>query len=562
MNNNRGVALALALMSMMLITTLSAAFVMTAVREKNMADISVRSAKAMYAAEAGANAGLLGLSNLINVFMLNTVNATNPSVVAANATTYANTNNGLGLLMTYVRNNGAALLSQVGSEAQYIGANAVTDNGITWYVLKIKQKSNPSSPTPNVWDFPYLYKIEAVGVNGSQLRVVRLNGDFTVRVQKDNFARYALFTNSQNMPDGTNVWFTGSARFAGPLFTNGQYNFAYNPSGTFTDTVKQSALQARFYNNGSALLADADANGSRDVPSFAAGFSRGVTAIAMPTTSDETSVANEAAGGMTYSSTGIYVPLTGSTLKGGVYVYGDAAVNLSLDASNRQVITITQTGGSKTITLDRSTNQTLVNASGVTTAYSGLPDGLNNGGTLVYVRGNVTALSGTVQGDNQMTISTRNDIVINNNLRYEHYTPASGVLGNASYVPPSAEGFDNLLGLVSWQGNARIASTAPNNMDVHATVMAKQGIFTVDNYNSGSPKGVATVLGGVITNNYGAFGTFTSSTGAISTGYSRNFNYDTRMQAAMSPPYFPTMNTFIAFTDDIADKLTWQQGGF
>ncbi|MEI6438343.1 MAG: DUF4900 domain-containing protein [Candidatus Omnitrophota bacterium] len=566
MNNNRGVALAISLMCLVMITTLASAFVMVALREKTMSEIEIRAGKAMYAAEAGANSGLLTLSNLINVYMLEAVNRTSPSVVASNATTYANTANGVGLLMAYVRDNDSPylqLLTQNGAEAVYTGTSAALDNGTARYTIRITQKSNPTSPSTNVWDFPFYFKIQATGANGSQTRRTTLHGDFTVRVQKDNFARYALFTNTQTMPDGTNVWFTGTARFAGPLFTNGQYNFAYNPSGTFTDSVQQHGTQARFYNNNNPVLLDADVNGSRDVPTFDNGFSRGMATIATPTSSDETSMANEASGGTTISSTGIYVPVTAANaLKGGIYVYGDAAMALTVDGSGRQVIVVTPSSGTaKTITLDKAANHTLVTSGGTTTTYTGLPDGASNVGTIVYVRGNITGLSGTVQSDNQMTIAARNDVVINNNLRYQSYTPSSGTLGTSGYVAPTAEGATNLLGLVSWQGNARI-NTSASALDVHATIMAKSGIFTVDNYDTISPRGAVTVLGGVITNNYGAFGTFNSSSGVIVSGFSRNFNYDTRMQSAMSPPYFPTMSTFIAFTNDIDDKLAWQQGGF
>jgi hypothetical protein len=32
------------------------------------------------------------------------------------------------------------------------------------------------------------------------------------------------------------------------------------------------------------------------------------------------------------------------------------------------------------------------------------------------------------------------------------------------------------------------------------------------------------------------------------------------MALGEAPPYFPTLNTFIAFTNDITDKLVWQEG--
>ena len=109
----------------------------------------------------------------------------------------------------------------------------------------------------------------------------------------------------------------------------------------------------------------------------------------------------------------------------------------------------------------------------------------------------------------------------------------------------------------------RIGTSAPDNVNVHTTILSQDGIFQVDSYNDTArgPRGTATVLGGVITNNYGAFGLFNGSTGQQTAGYGRNFVYDERMQTGSAPPYFPTLDTFIAFTNDIADTLVWQEGG-
>jgi hypothetical protein len=562
--NNKGAVLVISLMVTVIVTALSTAFILKTVQEKNAAEIEVRSAKVNYATEAGGNGGLSMLYNLINYYMLNKVNSTDPSVVSSNAATYASSRNGIGLLMTYVRNGSTALLTQNGAnEVVYTGTSTAIDNGSCTYTIRINPKGNPTSPGSNVWDFPFFFKIQATGANGSQQMKKTLYGDFTVRVQKDNFARYALFTNTQTTQSGTDVWFTEFTNFSGPIFTNGRYNFAYNPSGTFYDLAKQKETTARFFNNNHPVLLDAAANGTRDVPSFPAGFQRGVTGITMPTSSVESSMSSEAAGGNTYSSNGIYIPTSGTNMSGGIYVNGDATVDLGLDGSDRQVITVVQGSTTKTITIDKATNHTIVKiGSGSPTTYTGLPDGVSDIGPLMYVHGNITSLKGTVQSSTKMTISSQNDIVIKNNLTYETYTPSSGTPGEAGYVAPSAEGADNLLGILSWQGNVRISSTAPSDIQIHATIMAKEGVFSVDNYETINPKGTATILGGVISDNYGAFGTFDSSSGDLVSGYGRNFAYDSRMETAATPPYFPTMNTFIAFTDDIEDKLSWQQGGF
>jgi hypothetical protein len=195
---------------------------------------------------------------------------------------------------------------------------------------------------------------------------------------------------------------------------------------------------------------------------------------------------------------------------------------------------------------------------------AGLPDGVDDVGTIVYVDGQITDFRGTVKGDEQTTVASTSDIIIKNNVTYQNYTAATGTPGTSGYVPPSADGYDNLLGIVSWEGDVRVGTTAPNNITVHGTVLASSGVMKVDNYDDtgvGS-RGTATVLGGVITDNYGAFGQFNSSSGNQVSGYGRNFVYDQRMAVGSAPPYFPTLNTFVAFTNDITDKLVWQGGNF
>ncbi|VAW18673.1 hypothetical protein MNBD_BACTEROID05-235, partial [hydrothermal vent metagenome] len=142
------------------------------------------------------------------------------------------------------------------------------------------------------------------------------------------------------------------------------------------------------------------------------------------------------------------------------------------------------------------------------------------------------------------------------------YTSAIGNPGDAGYVPPNATGTTNKLGIVSWDGNVRVGTSAPDDVNVHGSILSQNGILTVDSYtNQGvGARGTATIMGGVITNDYGAFGLFNGSTGQFVSGYGRNFVYDDRMQSGGAPPYFPTLNTFVAFTNDITDKIVWQEG--
>jgi hypothetical protein len=117
-----------------------------------------------------------------------------------------------------------------------------------------------------------------------------------------------------------------------------------------------------------------------------------------------------------------------------------------------------------------------------------------------------------------------------------------------------------MLGIIAWAGDVRIGTSAPNNVEIHGIIMAPHGEFTVDNYDSGASRGTATLLGGVITDFYGAFGQFSGTTPLH--GYGRNFVYDPRVLNGKTPPYFPYLSGFTAQDDlHLDDKLIWEGEG-
>lgn len=562
-SDERGIALISTLFFVFIFLSLGSLIVLRTFHENTTVAVEKESAKSFYAALGGANAALDGLDTLINTYLLNTISSANPSGVISFAQSNVASGDGIGWLLYAVRNNNTPVLTQNGAQAEYSQTAALGDYTYQYNII-MTEKSDPVTVSPNVWDFPYNYRIESVGTSGTTTQKLLINGDFTVRLQRDNFARYALFTNTQTMPSGTNVWFTNKTSFAGPIHTNTRFNIALNPSGIFDGVAEQHEQQARFYNQGWSILLDAAANSPYDVPTFNAGFNRGVDAVSLSSPVQQQDMIDQAQGGQTFSSNGIYLPNNGSSVTGGIYIRGDSTINMDVNASNNARYTITQGSTTTIMTVDRSAQQTSMEVvgSGTVNTYSGLPDGLDDVGTLVFADGNITSLGGTVQANTEMTIASDRDIVITNHILYENYTPAVGNPGDVNYAPPSAVGTANLLGLVTWNGNVRIGTSAPNNVNVHGTILAQNGIFQVDNYNDRGvgPRGTATLLGGVISNNYGAFGLFSGATGQQLSGYGRNFVYDQRMQTGSAPPYFPTLNTFIAFTNDMTDRTIWHGG--
>ncbi len=104
------------------------------------------------------------------------------------------------------------------------------------------------------------------------------------------------------------------------------------------------------------------------------------------------------------------------------------------------------------------------------------------------------------------------------------------------------------LGLIS-NRDVVVKTSAPNNLEIYAHILATgnlttsstDGSFGVENFNSGSPRGVLTIHGGIAQDYRGAVGTFNMQTGRTSTGFEKNYTYDTRF-AKNPPPHYPPLD--------------------
>lgn len=367
---------------------------------------------------------------------------------------------------------------------------------------------------------------------------------------ENTYTRYVLLTNTHLLPSGTAIWFGSGSYLDGRVHTNGELRFSGNPS--FEDTVSSVGNRAWFYNKGNPKELADDHNGVIDVPIFQRGFERAVEPVAFPSDAypqqnaalglapDENPPSNQmirsqlALGeDVTPPPNGIYMVHAGGAVMGGLYVQGNLdQLTATADTSNgRQILRFAQGATVKIITVDPAAGTTSVTVGASTTVYTGLPRGV------LYVAGQIADLRGPdrvggavlpalLDGQRWLLVST-GDIVIQRDVVAQRFDAG-----------------DAVLGLFSSGGSVRIGSAAPNDLRLDAFVMAvgESGDFEVDNYSSGSARGTLHLRGGCVSRYFGAFTTYDAS-GAVHTGYARDFRHDDR---GWVPPYFPDLPSPVA----------------
>jgi len=385
-------------------------------------------------------------------------------------------------------------------------------------------------------------------------------GNFQIQVERQSFANYALFTGTHTITSGTRVWFTSNTNFTGRVHTNERFAFAFSP--TFSNgPVSCVEDSVYYYNNGSPLLLEADHNAPNDTPVFGAGFQRGAPSITLPenafdqlastvggpaSTNSELRTSLGLPPGGTPPPDGIYVPNDGASLTGGIYIQGNVTdIMPYVDASDNQCYQIVHSDGSAAnIVVDVDQNQTTIDS----ITYAGVPNGA------IYVAGGVSSFGGpnrtmggesppAIESETAMSLFSEGDVVITRDIVYED-------------DPVTVIDATNVLGIFTPDGDIRIGASAPDDVVIHSTLMTSDdnGVVQVDDYQNGSPRGTATILGGVISSYYGAFGTFNSS--GHRSGYSRNFVYDQRLNGGIAPPFFPTTTIFMPATSNV-NPITW-----
>ncbi|HOP95336.1 MAG TPA: DUF4900 domain-containing protein [Dictyoglomaceae bacterium] len=427
--------------------------------------------------------------------------------------------------------------------------------------------------------YTYVYTITSKGYkttsNPNLSLTITATGKIEGSAYIENFARYALFTDKHTMADGTKVWFTSDTRFYGPVHTNGRFAFADNPF--FSDEVSSAENDAYFYhyNNGNTALA-ANSYGLYDRPIFQKGFTRGAQKINLPESTnsqlisslggdpvnDLSSITSENTRnqyirrklGLTVNnnppSNGIYTQTIVNG--GGIFVQGDASIQFGKDNQGRAVYTITQGSTTSVFTIDTAQNKTYVKTGTKTIEINAIPNGV------IYVNGAITSVSGTIQKDQAITLVGRNSVTITDHIKYE-----------VNPIPEENRSAKNILGILAEEGNIWIdpprdtkgnpshtdadPSDPDRDFEIDAVLMSPKGVVQVKDYNSRIRGGSVILKGGIISKNYGAFGTFSNTN---KTGYGREFYYDYRMKEDYAPPSFPTTGRTI-YTEGTVANPKW-----
>jgi hypothetical protein len=374
-----------------------------------------------------------------------------------------------------------------------------------------------------------------------------------MKLQQQSFALYSYFTNQEvSSVSGSTIWFYSGDRVRGPVHTNDRFSLAWSSSAT--DPIFYDTVSSRLTNTQWNPRAPSTANEWRKV--FYGGrdaFTTGVDRIPLPSSSELQKIAAWGGSSGFPGTDGVYLPNNGSQVSAGIYVRGNNTVTFSVESgTGNQLIAIKVGTNTTNIKVDLSGNQTIVTPpSGSPTTYTGTPNGV------IYSTGSITSLKGTLANnyENGSTILARNawtiatdvnsgkDITITDNLTYQ--TQPDSTQSRTALCNLRAA----TLGLVS--EDVVLASGAPTNLTINGVMLAgsettTNGTFYNSTWNT-TLKGTLSVLGGIIQKKRGPVGTFSGTT--LTSGYRKDYNYDTRMVYA-PPPYYPTTGQY--------DIKSWQ----
>lgn len=432
------------------------------------------------------------------------------------------------------------------------------------------------------------FVIVSEGQIGEFRRRVVTHGEAQFVVGRRSFARYALFTDFHSFGGAGRIWFNERTLFDGPVHTNGNFNFASTPwfggavsSAGVTGRGDQGAYGIgnsgdRFF-DAADLLSPNQTNPQNPIMDVGSRQNRPVFAeavpdwrasyIDLPTNAFDQRDLASGPDGLRFGSELEALELFAADADGNPVDDGEA--------STYQYIRATTTGGTTTTyRLDATGRLERLSVTGGIASWTTLTTSYNG---LIYADRYIRRLEGPDRGDAsdpttagpaiasfaQLTIVPEAGARITGDLTYE-VPPCEGNLeyvtvgGNRQVSRPACEELDarNVLGIFAptsdiliGNDNSESRYNAPRDVQIHGSLMASDGVVTVEDYNRGDPRGSVRLIGGIIESEYGPFGTFSGS--SPTSGYGRSFIYDPRLARGLAPPFFPTVSA-----DGVTDVQT------
>lgn len=321
-----------------------------------------------------------------------------------------------------------------------------------------------------------------------------------VLMSRDSFSKYSYFTDAEMMPGGQEIWWWDGDQVTGPIHTNGTFRMSGSPVFNGRITSPNDWVG---YTSTDKDSDDPDVRHGSDTPQFLGGANFNLNRTRDLPGSEQ------------------LAELSALADAGGLVFNNDADLEFFVQDNEGYVKEVVRTTyscncdfwGCDTCEDVDETNYRLLD----------YPNGV------IRVEGQAK-VKGTVKG--AVTLHATEEIEIMGDIIY-----------NTS--PLDDPNTNDLLGLVS-EGNVIVDQYADNyigstDLTIHASIMALNTSFKVENYNYGSPKGTLNLLGGIIQSNRGAVGTF--SGGSLSSGFQKNYTYDERLLQTI-PPSFPRESIF------------------
>ena len=600
-SSERGVALVTTLLLLLLMTGMTVAMMLSVNSDMLINGYYRNFRGSFYAADSGLNVARQAILNRLKAAVPATFSVTTqpiPTGTEATVKSYIATTYG-----SFQKLTGSGQAASAWPEKFKIDPNTVTVSLTSCTVQG--GGGTCAAPTGAVTGYQYIYgyTLTAIGQSaGTENTTLVDNGSLIINAtlapaggSTQSFAAWGMFIDKYTICDGSTLV---PGTISGPVFTNGAWNFGTSGKYIFTDTVGSASANAGYqFSNGCQQVAgDSAKSGNTTIaPTFQSTFNLGQNPVPLPTNdynqrravldgvgtngtaitnSDLNSALRDASrnsypsGGTT---TGVFLPYTtsGGTSTftgGGIYVQGDSKVTVTAVGTQVQQYTIVQGSTITTISVNNTTNTTVMTQGSNTVTINGVPqqrDPATNAvvgdATLLYVNGNITDLKGPGQGlagiqdGTALTITAADSVTVTGDILYKTRpvtltqneipgTPAD------TLIPGANNG--QALGIFTATGDINLKNGQSNgNLEIDASLATISQGGSGGLTNTGSQINTLTILGGRIQNNIKNIGTTT-----------RNVFFDRRFgQNGFAPPWFPSTTITVSGTESATLTSTFQR---